>query len=119
MPPNGGIFVLRPCSSLWDSHFWLSAQVAQKQTSSFSRLAPNEFLSPLEYAVPQNIPVTPLEYAVTEKGGRGATAAFDLLRGAGVVAPELAKLEQQRESLRYERQEKMIISLRAAGRLRP
>ena len=46
------------------------------------------------------------------------SAAFDLLRGAGVVAPELAKLEQQRESLRYERQERMIISLRDAGRLR-
>src|SRR6266481_4803582 len=29
------------------------------------------------------------------------TATFDLLRGAGVVAPELAKLEQQRERLRY------------------
>ena len=47
------------------------------------------------------------------------SATFDLLRGAGVVAPELARLEEQRESLRYERQEKMIISLRAAGRLRP
>ena len=47
------------------------------------------------------------------------SATFDLLRGAGVVAPELARLEQQRESLRYERQEKMISSLRAAGRLRP
>ncbi len=47
------------------------------------------------------------------------SAAFDLLRGAGVVAPELAKLEEQRESLRYERQEGMIISLRDAGRLRP
>jgi AcrR family transcriptional regulator len=47
------------------------------------------------------------------------SAAFDLLRGAGVVAPELAKLEQQRECLRYERQENMIISLREAGRLRP
>jgi AcrR family transcriptional regulator len=45
------------------------------------------------------------------------SAAFDLLRGAGVVAPELAKLEQQREGLRYERQERMIISLRDAGRL--
>ena len=45
-------------------------------------------------------------------------ATFDLLRGAGVVAPELAKLEQQRECLRYERQERMIISLRDAGRLR-
>jgi len=47
------------------------------------------------------------------------SATFDLLRGAGVVAPELAKLEHQRECLRYERQEKMIISLREAGRLRP
>ena len=47
------------------------------------------------------------------------SATFDLLRGAGVVAPELAKLEQQRECLRYERQEQMIISLRDAGALRP
>ena len=46
------------------------------------------------------------------------SGVFDLLRGAGVVAPELAKLEQQRESLRYEREERMIISLRKAGRLR-
>jgi AcrR family transcriptional regulator len=47
------------------------------------------------------------------------SATFDLLRGAGVVAPELAKLERQRENLRYERQEGMIISLRDARRLRP
>lgn len=47
------------------------------------------------------------------------SATFDLLRGAGVVAPELAKLEQQRECLRYERQERMITSLCEAGRLRP
>jgi AcrR family transcriptional regulator len=47
------------------------------------------------------------------------SATFDLLRGAGVVAPELAKLEQQRESLRYERQQRMITSLRDAGRLQP
>src|SRR4029077_5917083 len=46
------------------------------------------------------------------------SATFDLLRGAGVVAPELAKLEQQRERLRYERQERMIVSLREAKRLR-
>jgi len=44
---------------------------------------------------------------------------FDLLRGAGVVAPELAKLEQQREDLRYKRQEIMIISLREDAGLRP
>ena len=43
------------------------------------------------------------------------SATFDLLRGAGVVAPELAKSEQQRECLRYERQEKMIVSLPVSG----
>ena len=36
-----------------------------------------------------------------------------------MVAPELAKLEQQREDLRYERQEMMILSLREAASLRP
>ncbi|MGA7520848.1 MAG: helix-turn-helix domain-containing protein [Acidobacteriaceae bacterium] len=46
-------------------------------------------------------------------------AGFDLLRGAGVVAPELAQLEQERERIRYEREEAMIISLCDAKRLRP
>jgi len=51
---------------------------------------------------------------------RGAqSAAFDLMRGAGVVAPELAKLQQQRERLRYEKEEGMIAFLRDSGRLRP
>ncbi len=51
---------------------------------------------------------------------RGAqSAAFDLMRGAGVVAPKLAKLEQQRERLRYEKEESMITFLRDSGRLRP
>jgi AcrR family transcriptional regulator len=50
---------------------------------------------------------------------RGAqSATFDLMRGAGVVAPELAKLEQQRERLRYEKEEGVITFLRDAGRLR-
>jgi AcrR family transcriptional regulator len=44
---------------------------------------------------------------------------FDLLRGAGVVAPELARLEQERERIRYEREEAMIVSLRDAKRIRP
>jgi len=51
---------------------------------------------------------------------RGAqSAALDLMRGAGVVAPELAKLAQQRERLRYEKEESMIAFLRNAGALRP
>lgn len=51
---------------------------------------------------------------------RGAQSAmFDLMRGAGVVAPELAKLEQQRERLRYQGEKGLIDSLRDAGALRP
>ncbi len=44
---------------------------------------------------------------------------FELLRGAGMVAPDLARLEEQREHIRYERQKPMIDSLKAANRLRP
>jgi AcrR family transcriptional regulator len=51
---------------------------------------------------------------------RGAqSTAFDLMRSAGVVAPELAKLAQQRERLRYEKEEGVINFLRESGRLRP
>ena len=51
---------------------------------------------------------------------RGAqSAAFELMRGAGVVAPELAKLELQRERLRYENEKDVIRSLRDAGSLQP
>jgi len=51
---------------------------------------------------------------------RGAqSATFDLMRGAGVVAPELARLEQNRERLRYEGEEGTITFLGEAGRLRP
>ena len=47
------------------------------------------------------------------------SAAFELMRGAGVVAPELAKLERERERLRYEREKSVITVLEKAGRLRP
>src|SRR5213078_4023632 len=57
--------------------------------------------------------------AVARQIRSAQSAAFELMRGAGVVAPELAKLEQQRERLRYEKEENMIIFLRDAGKLRP
>ena len=50
---------------------------------------------------------------------RAHSAAFDLMRGAGVVAPELAKLGRQRERLRYDKEEGTINFLRESGRLRP
>ncbi len=43
---------------------------------------------------------------------------IDLLRGAGVVAPEIAELERTREGIRYKAQAVMISFLRDAGRLR-
>lgn len=78
-----------------------------------------------EDAVRQTMSTTDAEMRLRSAAGiarqihEAQSATFDLLRGAGVVAPELAKLEQQREDLRYERQEIMIISLREAKRLRP
>lgn len=57
-----------------------------------------------------------LAAGIARKVHDAQSATFDLLRGAGVVAPELAKLEAQREHLRYERQEQMILSLRESLR---
>jgi AcrR family transcriptional regulator len=48
-----------------------------------------------------------------------ASSTFDLMRGAGVVAPELAQLEKAREDHRYEAQQSMIDFLSRSGRLRP
>jgi AcrR family transcriptional regulator len=56
--------------------------------------------------------------AVARQIRSAQSAAFELMRGAGVVAPELANLEQQRERLRYEREEKEITFLRESGKLR-
>jgi hypothetical protein len=46
------------------------------------------------------------------------SVAFEPMRGAGVVAPELAKLEQQREQLGYDREENVITFLPESGKLR-
>ena len=72
-------------------------------------------------AVSESDPETRLRHAAgVARQIRGAqSAAFDLMRGAGVVAPELAKLQQQRERLRYEKEEGMITFLRDSRRLRP
>jgi AcrR family transcriptional regulator len=57
--------------------------------------------------------------AVSRQIRSAQSAAFDLMRSAGVVAPELAKLEHQREHLRYEKEEGMINFLRDTRALRP
>ena len=44
-----------------------------------------------------------------------ASSTFDLMRGAGVVAPEFAELEKKRESHRYAAQESMIDFLGRSG----
>jgi AcrR family transcriptional regulator len=60
-----------------------------------------------------------LSAAVARQIRGSQSAAFDLLRGAGVVAPELAKLQQDRESLRYDREKSVITFLHKSGKLRP
>ena len=60
-----------------------------------------------------------LSAAVARQIRGSQSAAFDLLRGAGVVAPELAKLQRDRENLRYDRVESLITFLQKSGRLRP
>lgn len=57
--------------------------------------------------------------AVARQIRSAQSAVFDLLRGAGVVAPELAKMQRDREDLRYERVENVITFLRKSGELRP
>ena len=71
-------------------------------------------------AVSESDPETRLRLAAgVARQIRGAqSATFDLLRGTGVVAPELAKLQQQRERLRYEKERGVITFLRDSGRLR-
>ncbi len=46
------------------------------------------------------------------------SSTFDRFRGAGVVAPDLAALENERECTRYEAQKQIIDFLQRAGRLR-
>jgi AcrR family transcriptional regulator len=46
------------------------------------------------------------------------STTFDRFRGAGVVAPDLASLEKERECRRYEAQKHLIEFLHQAGRLR-
>ncbi|HKS72148.1 MAG TPA: TetR/AcrR family transcriptional regulator [Terriglobales bacterium] len=57
--------------------------------------------------------------AVARQIRSAQSAAFELMRGAGVVAPELAKLERERERMRYEKEKSVITSLQDAGTLRP
>jgi len=80
----------------------------------------NEYEEAVRQALSARDPETRLRLAagIARQIHEPLSAAFDLLRGAGVIAPDLARLEQQREDLRYERQERMIISLRDEGRLR-
>ena len=74
----------------------------------------------VKQALGTNDPEARLRFAarIARQVHESQIAAFDLLRGAGVVAPALAKLEQRRECMRYERQEGTMIVLRDSGRLR-
>ncbi len=76
--------------------------------------------SAVQRAVSASDPVVRLRLAAPIARGihESQSATLDLLRGAGVVAPELAKLEREKEGQRYERQEGTITLLRDSGKLR-
>jgi len=80
-----------------------------------------EYEEVVREALKVNDPETRLRLAanVARQLRSAQSAAFDLMRGAGVVAPQLAKLAQRRERLRYEKEEKTISFLRDAAALRP
>jgi AcrR family transcriptional regulator len=71
-------------------------------------------------ALSESDPVVRLRLAAPIARGihESQSATLDLLRGAGVVAPELAKLDREKECQRYERQEGTIALLRDSGKLR-
>ncbi len=79
-----------------------------------------DYESAVQRALSARDPVTRLCLAAPIARGihESQSATLDLLRGAGVVAPELAKLERQKECQRYERQEGTIALLRDSGKLR-
>lgn len=74
----------------------------------------------VERALSASDPVVRLRLAAPIARGihESQSTILDLLRGAGVVAPELAKLDREKESQRYERQEGTIALLRGSGQLR-
>ena len=79
-----------------------------------------DYESAVQRALSARDPVTRLRLAAPIARGihESQSATLDLLRGAGVVAPELAKLERQKECQRYERQEGTIALLRDSHKLR-
>jgi AcrR family transcriptional regulator len=72
-------------------------------------------------AMTANEPAERLRYAarIARRIFDSERPVLDLLRGAGVLAPELARVEQERESMRYERQEPLIEYLAKKKQLRP
>ena len=79
-----------------------------------------DYENAVQRAVRASDPVVRLRLAAPIARGihESQSTALELLRGAGVVAPELAKLERKKECQRYERQEGTIALLRDSGKLR-
>src|ERR1700738_1690925 len=84
MPPNGGIFVLCLCSfPVGQPSLTVRPSGRENKPQAFSKLVP--LLSPLESAVPQHAPVTPLECAVTEKRGGGVYCKTLSISATGIA----------------------------------
>jgi len=78
-----------------------------------------DYDSAVQRALSASDPVVRLRLAAPIARGvhESQSTILDLLRGAGVVAPELARLERLREGQRYERQEGTIALLHSSAKL--
>jgi AcrR family transcriptional regulator len=79
-----------------------------------------DYESAVQRALSASDPVVRLRLAAPIARGihESQSAILDLLRGADVVAPELARLGRKKECQRYQRQEGTIAFLRSSGKLR-
>jgi hypothetical protein len=72
-------------------------------------------------AMAEKRPLERLKYAprVARRIYESESSVWDLLRGAGAVAPALARHDEERECTRYEMQQHLIEGLAAGKKLRP
>jgi AcrR family transcriptional regulator len=80
----------------------------------------DSYLEAVREALATTDPCEKLKYAarIARRIYESEGSVLDLLRGAGVVVPELARLERERECDRYEAQAKLVDYLAHSKRLR-
>jgi AcrR family transcriptional regulator len=81
----------------------------------------DDYQQAVREALAEKRPRERLKYAprIARRIYESESSVRDLLRGAGAVAPALARQDEERECRRYEMQQQLIEGLAAANELRP